>query len=172
MKNRRKQTCLYVVELEHGGESWIKVGMTADKVTRFSSLQIGSPIDYSRLYFANIHNIKLLDLAEQAAHVALKDRSHRGEWFTGSANHATLGKIAVACAMHGIEIEWEEYFRSSMTAVTSIKRAEKLLARQRVCREERAEAKIERIRESVRYQPTMRDISNVYRKPILKLKSI
>lgn len=171
MRQKDRQACLYVVELEHAGDYWIKVGLTNCRGSRFSSLQNGCPIDFSRIFYANIHNDDLLELAEAVAHVALRDRAHRAEWFRGQANRATLGEIAVACALHGIGLEWEEYSRSGISTAGSIKRAETILSRQRQKREERAEGELEYIREQARAPLSMQELSAVYGRPTLKLKS-
>lgn len=170
MKTRTQEPCIYVIELTHGDESWIKVGMAVDRICRFGGLQCGSPIDYSRIYFALVKTHEMMAFAEATAHVSLADRAHRGEWFIGRADGETLATIAKACAEHSIEIKWDEYSKTTLSRKSAASRSVSKLNRE-VERMDMRREEMERIdRESARAPLSMTDVSRVYGSSRLGLK--
>lgn len=165
MKIRLPEPCIYVVEVAHADECWIKVGITTDRFSRFSGLQNGCPIEYGRMLFATIDDPSLLELAESIAHVALSGRMHRAEWFVGHADDSTLCKIAVACDLHGIELEWEEHHQKAMSSGSSLRRSVAALRKFRAKREDEHSSRLERDRAGQRKPLTMDEIAGSYGTP-------
>jgi hypothetical protein len=94
---QKKSAAVYVAECEdHAGNVYVKVGLTNDILGRLPALQVGCPLEFSRVRFTYLPNREIARRAERRCHVALKKYHLRGEWFLIRAGD-DAARIAVDC---------------------------------------------------------------------------
>lgn len=138
---------IYIVEFEHAGLEWFKVGMTADVRSRIASMQTGCPIPYRRISILSVDEVFRYDEIESSIHIALEHLRHTGEWFYGSPHGEPMAAIATLLNGHGIEPLWEEYRRTGSGREQAIKRsrtAQISAVNSRIRREEEERAAVKR----------------------------
>lgn len=125
MRSNNRMSGIYIVEIDCAAGHWLKVGQAIDLRARLSGLQTGCPFTYSRIQIAKLHRDRL-DIAEVVIQHALESRLYHGEWFSGSADSATMALIAEACIRARIELIWEILVRDRATAEQAKKRVKTL----------------------------------------------
>lgn len=94
---KSNSAAVYVAECDdHAGNVYVKIGLTNDVLGRLPALQVGCPLEFTRVRFTNLPTRALAAKAEKRCHVALKKYHLRGEWFLIRAGD-DAARIAIDC---------------------------------------------------------------------------
>lgn len=156
---------LYVMQVQVGEHSWMKVGISNDPERRIISVQGGCPIPILDVWCVRFKTRTYAELAEAQIHGKLAESFSCGEWFSGSATPETMAMLLETCPEGRAGSKWAHIdFRDKHEARGRADRTKvAVIERRRATAIQQAEEKPAHLRFNITDVP-LDELRSIYRK--------